>query len=168
MLRIETIGEKVVALEAEINGRLISGADAVPIFEKALKEGEGYVEIIELDTNKVMIDLEESPDAVVNILIPITEATLRFSILHAAAKGNLALLGELLSDVSFSECLVIEGLMNSNCEGVIRGEICPDKVNIHVHVNDKSYAASKIDDIKSIMNIVSEECGMAEVIMKKA
>ncbi len=167
LLRIEVVGEKIVALEAESGGRLLKGPEAVPILEKALKEGEGFVEIIELDTDRVMIDLDENPDAVVNIVIPIEELTLKFRVLHGAAKNSLALFAELISDISFSECLILEGMINSECNGVVKGEVCPDKISVEIHTEERSYSASSIDELKGVMSVISEKCGMIEVIMKR-
>ncbi len=168
MLRIEVIGEKIVALEAEKDGKIISGPEAVPLLEKAMEEGLGYVEIIELDTNKVMIDLDENPSSVVNIIIPIVEATIKFKILHGVAKNSLSLFAELLSNISFSECLLVEGVVDSECDGVVKGEVCPDRIAIHIHTQERDYTTSSLDDLKSIANIISEKCKMVEVIMKKS
>ena len=167
-MRIEIIGEKIVAIEAEKDGKLLRGPDALPILETVMKEGEGFVEIIELDTDKVMIDLDENPEAVVNIVIPLAEFALKFKTLHGAAKNSLSLFAELLSDVSFSECLILEGMVNSECNGVAKGEVCPDKIDVQIFTSEKGYSASSIEELKSIMNIVSEKCRMIEVIMKRS
>ena len=167
ILRIELTGEKIVALEAEVNGRLYKGIDAIPYYEKCLDKSEGYAEIIELDSEKILIDLEDNPDAQVTLVVELPESTLRFSSLHAAAKGKgVGLLGKMLYDISTTECLIVEGLMDSGCDGVIKGELCPDSVNITISMKDSVSTISKKDEMEGAFNVANESCKMVELVIK--
>jgi len=167
ILRIELTGEKIVALEAEVNGKLYKGVDAVPYYEKCLNKGEGYVEIIELDSEKILVDLEDNPDAQVTLVIELPESMLKFSSLHAAAKDKgVGLLGKMLYDISTTECLIVEGVMNSNCDGIIKGELCPDSIDITISVRGNVSTISKKDEIEGAFNVASESCKMVELVIK--
>ncbi len=167
LLRIEVTGEKVVALEAEVGGRLYKGVEAVPYFERCLKKGEGFVEIIELDSEKVLIDLEDNPDAQVTLTIEIPEATLKIASFHAAAKGEgMGLLGRMLNDISLSECLIVEGVIDGDCDGVIKGEICPDSATVALSYRGTLTTVSKKEEFENAFTSIGKNCKMAELIMK--
>jgi len=169
LLRIELTGEKIVALEAEVGGKLYKGPQALEYYRKCLTEGEGYVEIIELDSEKVLIDLEDNPDARINLMIELPEARLKFSALHAAAKGKgLGLLGKMLYDMTTTECLTVEGIIDGKCDGVIKGELCPDSVNVVLSVKGTVSNISRKDELEGAFNAAQESCSMAELVMKRS
>jgi len=167
ILRIEVISEKIVAMEAEAGGKLLKGREALEVFEACKEEAEGFVEIIELDSDKVLIDLEDNPDARVNLVIEMPTLTLKIAALHVAAKGSgLALVGTMLKDVALSECLVAEGLIDGRCDGVIKGEMCPDKIDLVIAVKESIVHMSRPEEVEGSFVAISEKCKMAEFVMK--
>ncbi len=168
LLRIEIDKNKVVALEAEVRGRLLAGADAVPILERALDKAEGYAEIIQLDEHKIQIDLEEAPQARVTLTISTPKVVKNVVEFHAATKGDLVLLAEALSEISATSCLQVEGLLGGKeCNGAIKGELCPDKMSINISIGMNLIVVNSLDELKGALVTASKECNLLELYAKK-
>ncbi|UXD22920.1 hypothetical protein IPA_09615 [Ignicoccus pacificus DSM 13166] len=168
LIRIEMNKNRVVGLEIEKNGRLLVGTEAIPILEQALDRAEGYAEIIELDEHKVEIDLEENPMARVSLTISAPVELRNLVEFHAAAKGDLTLLYDALSQIETTSCLRIEGLLGGEeCQGAIKGEMCPDKIAINISVGTDTIVITSLDEFKGALSSANEKCNLLELYAKK-
>jgi len=168
LLRIEMDKNRIVGLEAEVDGKLLVGPDAIPTLEQALDKGEGYAEIIQLDDHKISVDLEENPRAQVSLNISIPKIFRDVIEFHTAAKNDLSLLVDAINEISHSSCLQIEGLLGSkDCSGAIKGELCPDKVTLSMSIGTELITISSLDELKEALQTASNQCKLIEVYAKK-
>jgi hypothetical protein len=168
ILKIEMNKNRIVGLEAEKNGKLLAGTEAIPLFEQVLDKAEGYAELVALDEHKIEIDLEENRRARVSINIS-TPTELRNLIeFHAAAKGDLTLLYDAFTGIEATSCLVIEGLIGGEeCQGAIKGELCPDKISVNLSIGTDTILIATLDEFRGALSSIAEKCNLLELYAKK-
>ena len=169
LMRIELKEERIVGLEVEINGNILSGIEAVKHLERVLDKGKGYAEIIELEDNEIELDLEENPRAKISLPLHNPVELTNLTTFHIAVKGDIALLNELLSNLNVEDCFLLEGMMGGKeCQGVMKGEICHNKMSVMLSIGSNTILISNLDELRGAINSISNKCELLELYAKKA
>ncbi|ALU12801.1 hypothetical protein EYM_07665 [Ignicoccus islandicus DSM 13165] len=166
---VEILRNVIIGLEVIYKGRTLRGSEAVDIFQRALVSVEGVAEIIQLDEEKIEVDLRDNPEARVSMPIPSRKSlTFKPSYVHFAAKKSIEKITDFLYMTTRDTCIYIEGLLSGDaCNIVLKGDICPDLTRVQMGFGKNEIEVTSLTELSDRLKKLKDKCQLLEIYGSK-